>query len=67
MPSPWPTDLPRVMSHPSEPPTRDEGADFAAAVQRVAGRCALVYALVNPIALALRAEFADRPSPGHRP
>ncbi len=47
------------MSHPSEPPTREEGAGFAAAVQRVAGRCALVYALVNPIALALRAEFAD--------
>ncbi|HUV47584.1 MAG: methyl-accepting chemotaxis protein [Actinomycetes bacterium] len=45
-----------------EQPVHDERTGFAAAVQRVAGWCALVYAVLNPLALALRAEYAE-PAP----
>lgn len=54
-----PADLAEVTSQPPEHPAGDERVGFATDVQRVAGLCALVYGLINPVALILRAEYAQ--------
>jgi methyl-accepting chemotaxis protein len=45
--------------HETQLPENAKG--FARTIHRVAGWCALVYALVNPVALVLRAQYADPP------
>ena len=42
-----------------QPP--EDARGFARTIHRVAGWCAVVYALVNPVALVLRAEYAEPP------